>query len=298
MDGVKTVVVTGGLGQSAKWIVNSLIEDGYRVVAIDLNHPGWNVESRPNLSFRVADLTDFGEVADVFQLEDPDAVVHWGAIRGPERHAGSTVFSNNTQATYNVLANAGECGADVVNASSESIYGTAFAEETWLFDYLPVDEAHETRPEDPYGASKIVAEEVAKMAVRRYGISVVSIRPSWIQYPGEYVVLKNRDAPDSGMANCWSYVDIRDVTSLVTTAIDADISGHKPVLCVAAENYMNEPTVDLIEEHFGYVPDDCNLSGDESAYSTATAKELFGWEPQYSWRKAADESVTGPDLFE
>ena len=294
---MRTIVVTGGLGRSARWIVDRLANDGYRVVAVDLDHPGWNVGSRPNVDFRVADLTDFGEVADVFQLEDPDTVVHWGAIRGPERHPGSTVFSNNTQATYNVLANAGDRGADVVNASSESIYGTAFAEETWLFDYLPVDEAHETRPEDPYGTSKVIAEEVAEMAVRRYDIGVTSIRPSWIQYPGEYVVLGNRETPTAGMANCWSYVDIRDVTSLVSAAIDTDVSGHESVLCVAADNYMGEPTEDLIQKHFGYSPESCDLEGDESAYSTARAHELFGWEPTHSWRTAADEPISEPNLL-
>lgn len=293
---MKTVIVTGGRGRSGKWIVDGLLERDYRVVIVDLDHPGWNVGSRSGLAYRAADLTNFGEVAEVFQLESPDAVVHWGAIPEPVRHPGSTVFWNNAGSTYNVLVNAGERGADVVNASSESLYGTVFAAETWLFDYLPVDEDHPMRPEDPYGVSKVVSEELAKMAVRRYDIGVTSIRPSWIQYPGEYVALENRESPADGMPNYWSYVDVRDVVSLVTAALSADVTDHEPVLCAAADNYMDRPTADLIAEHFGGLPQECTLDGDESVYSTARAGELFDWEPAHSWRTAAGEFVRGPDV--
>jgi len=294
---METIIVTGGLGRSGKWIVQDLLSNDYRVVVIDLDHPGWNVSSRSNLAFREADLRDFGQVADVFQLESPDAVVHWGAIRGPERHPGSVVFSTNTDATYNVLVNAGEHGADVINASSESVYGTSFAAEPWLFDYLPVDEEHPTRPEDPYGVSKVISEELADMVVRRYDISVVSIRPSWIQYPGEYLVRENQTSPADGMPNCWSYVDIRDIVSLVAETVTTEVAGHVPVLCAAPDNYMGTPTIELVKTYFGTVPEECRLAGEESVYSTATAKERFDWEPEHSWRTAAEESAPGPDLL-
>jgi len=174
---MSTVLVTGGLGGSGRWIVDRLAAAWDEVVCVDRVR---GESGHRNVDVRQADLTDRGEVYDLVTAFDPDAVVHWGAIPDPEGHAGGTVFENNVVSTYNVLEAAGRVGADVVWASSESAYGFPFAEETPLPDYLPVDEDHPVRPEDPYGTSKVVGEAVAEMVVRRYDVSVVSIRPSWI----------------------------------------------------------------------------------------------------------------------
>lgn len=292
---MSTVLVTGGLGRSGRWIVDHLRED-HDVVAADLDHPGFGAAGVEGVDFRAVDLTDFGRVADVTADVDPDAVVHWGAIPAPGRHAGSEVFENNVLATYNALVAAGRADADVVQASSESIYGTVFPEEHWLPDYVPIDEAHEVRPEDPYGTSKETAETLGRMVVRKFGIDVASIRPSWIQYPGEYQCLDHGGDLSAGVGNFWSYVDIRDIVSLVEIALDAEIGGHEPYLGVAAENYMGRPTTALIEEYFGDLPDDCDLEGEASAFTAEKAAADLGWEPAHDYRTAADEDVPGPDL--
>jgi nucleoside-diphosphate-sugar epimerase len=289
---MSTVLVTGGLGGSGRWIVDRLAAAWDEVVCVDRVR---GESGHRNVDVRQADLTDRGEVYDLVTAFDPDAVVHWGAIPDPEGHAGGTVFENNVVSTYNVLEAAGRVGADVVWASSESAYGFPFAEETPLPDYLPVDEDHPVRPEDPYGTSKVVGEAVAEMVVRRYDVSVVSIRPSWIQYPGEYEC-KGFDPSNGGVGNFWSYIDIRDIASVVSAALAADIDGHEPLLVAADENYGGEPTVELVEERFGEVPDDVSLAGEESAMSNARAKELLEWAPEHTWREARDEDVEEPDV--
>lgn len=289
---MSTVLVTGGLGGSGRWIVDRLAAEWNEVVCVDQVR---GESGHANVDVRQADLTDRGDVFDLVTKFDPDAVVHWGAIPDPTGHAGGHVFENNVVSTYNVLDSAGRVGADVVWASSESAYGFPFAAETPLPDYLPVDEDHPVRPEDPYGTSKVVGEDVAEMVVRQYGVSVVSIRPSWIQYPGEYEC-QAVDPTEGGVGNFWSYVDVRDIVGVVEAALEADVEGHEPVLAAAAENYVGRPTVELVEDWFGEVPDEVNLEGEESAMSTAKAGEVFGWEPQHSWRDAEDEDVEEPDV--
>jgi len=293
----ETVLVTGGLGRSGRWICDHLAGD-YEVVCIDLDHPGWEVPERDHVTFRAVDVTDAGEVRDIVGEFDPAGVVHWAALPAPERHAGTRVFETNVSAAYNVLDAAGRAGADVVWGSSESAYGMAFAEETPLPAYLPVDEDHPMAPEDPYGTSKVVGEEVAKMVVRRDGIDVASVRPSWIQYPGEY---NCRDVAEDDLAggagNCWSYVDVRDVASLVAAALDEDLGGHEAFHAAAADNYVGEPTAALVEDHWGELPERCELEGDQSALSTAKARGLLDWEPGHSWREAADADLSDPDLL-
>ena len=260
-----TLLVTGGSGRSGRWIVDRLADE-YEVICVDLDHPRFEIDPVPGIDFHALDLADRGEVFDLVREVGPDAVVHWGAIPAPERHPGGTVFENNTIGAYNVLVAAGREGANVVQASSESAYGFPFAREPSLPDALPITENHPLRPEDPYGTSKAVAEEIAAMVVRRYGISVASIRPSWIQYPGEYACREVEDLAE-GVGNFWSYVDVRDVAGIVAAALDADVEGHEAVHGAAAENYLDRPTAEVVEDFFGEVPETCAIEGDASALS-------------------------------
>ena len=102
--------------------------------------------------------------------------------------------------------------------------------------------------------------------------------------------------PEEGVGNFWSYIDVRDITSIVAAALDADIEGHEAVFAVADENYAGRPTTELFQELFGAVPEPCELSGETSAISNARAADLLDWEPGHSWREAADEDADGPTV--
>ena len=294
----ETVLVTGGLGRSGRWIVDRLAEE-YEVVCVDLDHPGFEIEPAPNVDFQAADLADRGAVFDLIDAVDPEKVVHWGAIPAPERHPGGTVFENNVLGTYNVLTAAGREGLTIVQASSESAYGFPFASEPFLPDELPITEAHAFYPEDAYGVSKVVAEDVAGMVTRRYDVSVTSIRPSWIQYPGEYACREpdNFDDLAGGAGNFWSYVDVRDVAEVVAAALEADHAGHEAVHGVAAENYLDRSTEEVVENFFGELPADSAIDGDDGALSLAKAESLLGWRPDHAWPEASDERVEPPTLY-
>jgi UDP-glucose 4-epimerase len=227
-------------------------------------------------------------------------VVHWAAIPVAGRHPGVDLYRNNTLATHAVLTAAGRVGADVVQASSDGAYGFFFAEETPVPDELPVTEAHALRPEDDYGLSKVVAEEVGKTVARRDGVSVASLRPSWIQTPGEYPCRDPDYVEDlsAGAGNYWSYVDARDVADLVAAAVagvtGGAVEGHEAYNCVGPDNALGRPLRDLMREHYGRLPADCDVEGDAAAYATAKAADHLGWTPTRSWRTAADEAVDPP----
>ena len=289
-----TVVVTGGLGRSGRWLVDALADD-HRVVCVDRDHPGFDAEGRPGIEFRAADLTDRGQAGDVVRDAEPDAVVHWAAIPHPLRHPEGRVFENNVLAAYNVLTAAGRAGARIVQASSESTYGFPFAGERRLPEHAPVREDHPLRPEDPYGASKVTAEEVAATVARRDGVPAVSLRASWIQFPGDYVVT-DMD-PEAGADNLWGYVDVRDVVTAVEAALSADVDGHEPVNVTAADTFLDRPTREAFRATHGGVPEPCDLGGTATAYDLRKAGDLLGWAPEHSWRDAAEEDVDGPDLL-
>ncbi|SEQ53901.1 NAD-dependent epimerase/dehydratase family protein [Natrinema salaciae] len=293
------LVVTGATGGAGSWIVDHFASEGHDVVGVDLERPPGE---RDGVTFLAADLSDQGRAWEVILDHDPDAVIHFAGIPRLGIATGTETFLTNVTTAYHVFEAAGRTGADVIWASSESLYGMPFAAEPFLPDYLPIDEAHPMRPEDGYGTSKLVGEELAAKTVRRYGVSVASIRPSWIQYPGAYPVADERAAFDLATAdrsgNFWSYVDVRDVVSIVDAALEAEIDGHEPYLAVAEENYLDRETAAVIEAVFGDLPDECTLDGDESAFSTAKAREELGWEPAHSWREAEGEAPRGPTFLE
>ncbi|MFB6155850.1 MAG: NAD-dependent epimerase/dehydratase family protein [Haloferacaceae archaeon] len=296
----ETVLVTGGLGRSGRWIVDRLAGE-YEVVCVDLDHPGFDAMGRDGVTFRAADLTNAGEILDLTTAVDPDAVVHWAAIPVADRHAGTRVFETNSLAAYNALTAAGRVGARVVQASSDGAYGFFFMDEWTLPEELPITESHPRRPEDAYGVSKVVAEEVGSAIARRDGVSVASIRPSWIQFPGDYPCRDDGYVGSlaAGAGNYWSYVDVRDVADLVAAALADPVDGHEAFNCVAADNALGRPLVDLLEDYYGDVPAAWHdrVDGDATAFSTAKAGEALDWEPSRSWRDAAtDESVPEPEL--
>ncbi len=289
------IVVTGGRGETGRWIVDRLADD-HAVTVLDRDHPG--PDGHPGVDYRALDLTDAGATFDAITALAPDAVVHWAAIPVAGQHPGVDLYRNNTLAAHHVLTAAGRVGARIVQASSDGAYGFFFAEETPMPERLPIPESHELVPEDPYGLSKVVTEEIGATVARRDDVPVVSVRPSWIQTPGEYPCRDPAYVDDlaAGAGNFWSYVDARDVASMVERALDADTDGHEAVNCVASDNALGRPLVDLFETFYGDVPEPTTVDGDDSAYDVSKARDLLDWTPEHSWRDAADADVTVPEV--
>lgn len=291
-----TVVVTGALGGAGKWVVDRL-RTTYEVVALDQRLPATNPTD--GVSFQNIDLTQQGTVWETILDADPSAVVHFGNIPHEEHHAGGDVYENNVMSTYHVLEAAGRAGADVVWASSETVYGTHWPEPT-LPEYLPIDEEHPVAPWNGYETSKLAGEAAAERVANAFDVSVTSMRPTWIQYPGRYQITPIREAFEFESAgrfgNFWSYVDIRDVISFVEVAIDAAPDGHEVYNVFGPDNFLGVDTADAINAGYGSLPDQCALQGDQPAFTNAKATSTLGWEPEHSWKTAEDEDIAAPSF--
>jgi nucleoside-diphosphate-sugar epimerase len=286
----ETVLVAGGLGLVGRWVTDRLA-DRYRVVCVDRVHPSGSLPD--GATARRADLTDQGAAWEAILDVDPDAVVHLAV--SDENEVGT--YARDAALNFNVLWGAGRADARVVWTSSETVYGTHWADR-WTPDYLPVDEDHPTAPWNEYETAKVAGEGVADAVANRFGVQVATVRPSWVQEPGAYQCAYGsglgEDPSPSG--NLWSYVDVRDLAALIEAALETDFGGHERFNAFAAENYLGVDTADAVEAAWGSLPEECDLSGEESGFSTERARDLLGWEPAHDWRSAAEADVDGPSF--
>jgi nucleoside-diphosphate-sugar epimerase len=283
------VLVTGARGKVGGAVAAALRGAGHEVVATDLARPTFERQDPDEPVYLQADLTDAGHAHAV--VRGADAVVHAAAIPDPLHNPPSVVFGNNLMATFNVLEAAARSGARrFVNVSSETVPGYFFPERPFLPDYLPVDEEHPIRPQDPYAIAKHFGEQLMDAAVRRSDLRCLSVRPSWVQWEGNYERNLGPDVRDPGPSSgFWSYVDLYDLAELIRLAVESDLPGHEVVYAASPDNSTGRPLAELVRRHYG---DRVTLRPlpreDASGISCAKAERLLGWRPTRSWRDYLD----------
>jgi UDP-glucose 4-epimerase len=283
------ILVTGSRGKVGAATVTALADAGHEVTACDLGAPLFERGGGP--VYKRADLTDAGDAFAV--VRGHDAVIHAAAIPDPQHHPPHVVFSNNLQATFNTLEAAVRFGVPrFVNVSSETVPGFFFPERPWLPEYAPIDEDHPIRPQDPYAISKHFGEQLMDAAVRRSDIRCISIRPSWVQWEGNYEhnLGPNLRDPDEGSAAFWTYIDAYDLADALRLAAESELPGHEVMYIASPDNTANRPLVEMIRRHYGDAVPVRELDReDASGTSIARARRLIGYAPTRSWRDYLSE---------
>lgn len=286
------VLVTGARGKVGTATVAALAQRGHDVRATDLHRPVFERPEPDDPDYMQADLTEAGQAYAM--VREMDAVVHTAAIPEPTSNAPHTVFENNLMATFNLIEAAVRWGLSrFVNTSSETVPGFFFAERAFLPDYVPVDEEHPIRPQDPYGLSKYFGELLMDAAVRRSDIRCVTIRPSWVQHEGNYEHNLGPQIRDSSelTAGFWSYIDVYDLADAMCLAVESDLPGHEVFYIASPDNAGGRDFASAVKEHYG---DGVGLRAtnrkDASGISCAKANELLGYRPSRSWRDYLDDA--------
>lgn len=283
------VAVTGGTGSWDRGlgpvVIKALEEAGHEVANLDRAIPG-GVESH---GFIRVDLTDYG--ATFAALHGHDAIIQLAANGEPDWNhvSGAARFHVNTLIAYNVFQAAAFLGIErVVWASSETVLGFPFDIHPTL---LPTLDEDPPIPTSSYGISKAVTEDLARHMSRVYGTTFAGLRFSNIFYdtpghPTSYDRLPQFWAdPLSRRADLWAYVDSRDVAQSCLKALTANVTGA-PVMTIAApDTLMTQTNEELLAMAFP----GCRLrpgTGDhETLISIQTARDLIGYEPEWTWRR-------------
>ena len=275
------IVVTGAAGRLGRRVVQLLVDQDREVLATDQ----LDADDLP-AEFVRCDLVDAEAVEGI--LKDAEAVVHMGAIPGPQREDPRVIFDNNVASTFNVMMSAAELGLRRVVFSS-SAFGMGWAHDGNAFVplYLPLDEEHPMMPFEPYGLSKQVGEDIGRMIARNSDTTVVSLRFTNVPLP-EVRAEFPWPAPtpeDPLTLVMWAYAEAGDVAEAHVLALDAEIEEYEAFMIAQPSSRFEEPTIDLVKSNFGdRVEIRKGLSGAASVISTDKAQRLLGWRPSYDWR--------------
>ena len=288
------ILVTGSRGKVGRALYPRLVDAGYDVRATDLATPTWDrVAAGEPEDYWQADLTDAGAAYGV--TSGCGVVVHTAAIPQPIHNPSHVVFGNNMLSTFNVLEAAIAAGVRrVVNFSSETVPGFIFAHRPFEPEYLPIDEEHPVRPQDPYATAKWFGELMCDRAVERADIRCTSIRPSWVQDEGSYERNLGPIVRDPAVliGNYCSYVDVYDLCDAVVLAIETDLPGHEVFYIASPDTIGGHLLEETVRRHYGGESIEFRevARPDASAVSSAKAERLLGWAPKRSWRDYLDES--------
>lgn len=285
------VVVTGARGKVGRAAVGALQVAGHDVVATDIVRPSFERADADAPHYVQADLTDAGDAFAT--IRGADAVVHCAAIPEPTGNPPHVVFRTNLMMTFNCIEAAVRFGASrFVNVSSETAPGFFFAERPFDPDYLPVDEEHPLRPQDPYALSKVFGEQLMDAAVRRSDMKAITIRPCWVQWEGtiEWNLGEQIRDRSSKSANIHSYIDVYDLADALVLATESDLPGHEVFYIASPDNVGGHDLVELVRDVYKLdIPIRPLARPDASGISCAKAERLLGYAPSRSWRDYLDE---------
>jgi len=273
------IVVTGGSGRLGQHVIRELQDHGHEVMSLDRVVP--QTKLCPSW---IADLTRAG---DIYQaVRGTDGMIHLAGYQAPDLAPDSETFGNNVTATYNVLHAAAALKVrKVVIASSTAAFGFLYARRPWLPEHLPLDEKHPCRPQDPYGLSKLVGENIVGSFAEVNEISICSLRFPGINFDLSYQGFAERwQDPNVRLGRFWSYIDARDAACACRLALEAAVRAHEIFLVAAPTSTMRQATDELMRLYLpGVKKAKQDLNGNWSGVNSTRAQELLGFEAKHVW---------------
>ncbi|XOV86451.1 MAG: NAD-dependent epimerase/dehydratase family protein [Pseudomonadota bacterium] len=275
------ILITGGTGRLGHWVVRELCTD-HEIVVASLEHPGDRAVE--GVQYCTIDLADPSTIDPV--LVGVTAIVHLAAIPSPIGRDPEFVFANNMTSTFNIVEAAVRNNIGrIVYSGSGSTLGFAFQSKPMIPDYMPMDEEHPARPQDAYGLSKWLGEEILAAATRRTDMTTISLRPTTVVTPEDYNSLIPALLDKPGGIGIFAYVDARDYAQAVRLALEIEGITHDRFFITADDALSREPLSVAFPRRFpGSESVAAKLTGHEGPITSAKAKRMLGYKPNYSWR--------------
>jgi UDP-glucose-4-epimerase GalE len=163
--------VTGGAGYVGSHAVRAMLRAGHEVVVFDNLSTGHHAAIPSGACFVRGDILEERDLERAFAGRPFDVLVHFAAravvadsVAAPELYYRENVQGSLT--LFSAARNAGVGG--IVFSSSAAVYGAPRK--------IPIREDAEPRPRNPYGRTKLTAEQILADFASAYGLASVSFR--------------------------------------------------------------------------------------------------------------------------
>ena len=167
----KTILVTGGAGYIGSHTALELLDNGWNVVVVDNLSTGNKKLVPQNAVFYHADIADSETIIDIIKRHNITAIMHFaGSIIVPES-VGNPLkyYNNNTLNSYKLIDVAVKTNIEYfVFSSTAAVYGIPETDK--------VTETSRTAPINPYGASKLMTEQMLSDAHKAHGLKIGILR--------------------------------------------------------------------------------------------------------------------------
>lgn len=165
----KKIFVTGMAGFLGSYLADVLLSDGFEVAGCDNMVGGYKENVPKDTDFNIADCTDLKIMRNL--MRDASIVYHCAAYP----HEGLSVFSPSLISESIFQNTATVLSAFIQNKGKRFIYLSSMAR--YGINSIPFTEDMRPNPQDPYGISKVAAEELVKLLARIYDFEYVIAVP-------------------------------------------------------------------------------------------------------------------------
>lgn len=272
------LVITGGSGKLARYLLPELAHE-HELLIYDKQPP-----DQSNFPYMRGEITDRNKLSKAFR--GADVVIHLAALRSRFNHLPLKVMETNVLGSFCVLEEARSEGVKkLVFSSSDAVIGIAQSRTEISPEYLPVDEKHPLKPQDPYGISKMVGEELCRCYANAYGINIIVLRFSNILCPGdEQIYLADAKDPSARRKSLWAWVHVEDAVHAIINALVTEVKGFE-VFHIAADDIclLDSDVSNLLTAYFPKTPANRSLSGKEGLIDCSKARHILGLQLRMSF---------------
>ncbi|BFZ62483.1 hypothetical protein YB2330_003577 [Saitoella coloradoensis] len=190
-DGVKNILITGGAGFIASWVVRHLVVHypNYNIVCFDkldycaslLNIAG--LAEKPNFQFHYGDITVAQDVMGALVQHNIDTVMHFAAQSHVDLSFGNsyTFTYNNVFGTHVLLESSKTAGVKLfMHVSTDEVYGEVDENVPDLLETAVLS------PTNPYAASKAAAEMLVNAYFKSFKLPIILVRSNNVYGPHQY----------------------------------------------------------------------------------------------------------------